>query len=143
MSPLYSDESITLKVRTINLLWKPLGQPVKFVLVDHPTRGKIILMCSDLALSEEQIIRLYGLRFKIEVTFKQASQVIGYYGYHFWMSTMKPTKRYEGTRYLHRESSEYRAAVTRKIHAYHVFLMMGVVAQGIMQFLSARYAEQV
>lgn len=142
-SPIYNEQSVTLKVRTINLLWKPLAGQVKFVLVEHPVRGNVVLMCSDLTLSATQIIRLYGLRFKIELSFKQASQVIGSYGYHFWMADMKPTKRFEGNRYMHRESEEYRYAVKRKVHAYHVFLMMGVIAQGLMQLLSVRYANEV
>jgi len=30
-------------------------------------------------------MRSYGLRFKIELTFKQAVRQIGAFGYHFWM----------------------------------------------------------
>ena len=38
----------------------------------------------------------YGYRFKIELGFRQAVHVIGSYGYHFWMSTMKPLRRGDG-----------------------------------------------
>lgn len=46
------------------------GGLVRFVLVEHPTRGRLILMCSDLMLDAHEIIRLYELRFKIELGIK-------------------------------------------------------------------------
>jgi len=116
---------------------------VRFVLTEHPTRGRWILLCTDLTLDASDIVHLYGLRFKIEVGFKQAEHVIGAYDYHFWMKAMKPLKRGNGNQYLHREDKAYRDAIRRKIHAYHVFMFMGVVAQGLMQYLSACYSELV
>jgi len=47
--------------------------------VVHPLRGALLLMCTDLTLSPLDIIRIYGLRFKIELSFKQALRVIGAY----------------------------------------------------------------
>ena len=72
------------------------------------------------------IIRLYGLRFKIEHTFKQAVRQIGSFTYHFWMSNMKPLRRNSGNQHLHRASLEHhRNDVKRKLHAYHVFIQAG------------------
>ncbi len=42
---------------------------VRFILVDHPTRGRIILLSTDLTMEAQEIILLYSLRFKIEVAF--------------------------------------------------------------------------
>ncbi|HTP30500.1 MAG TPA: hypothetical protein VMK12_33190 [Anaeromyxobacteraceae bacterium] len=39
------------------------------------------------------IIHLYGIRFKIELSFKHALRVIGVFAYHFWMKRMKPFNR--------------------------------------------------
>ena len=142
-SPVYGEKGVKIRVRTCDLLWRPVGQLVRFVWVEHPTRGRMILMCSDLALEPSQIIRLYGLRFKIELGFKQAAHVIGAYDYHFWMADMKPLKRRNGNQHLHRQSAKYRQAIKRKLHAYHVFLFMGVVTQGLMQYLSACHTDSV
>ena len=93
-------------------------------------------MCTDTSLSAVEIIRLYGLRFKIEHSFKQAVRQIGSFAYHFWMKDMKPLRHRNGNQYLHRESLDYRNAVKRKIHAYHAFIQAGVVAQGLLQYLA-------
>ncbi len=80
--------------------------------------------------------RIYGIRFKIEVSFKQAVHTIGTYAYHFWMAAMRPHSRRSGNQYMHRESRHYRDAVRRKLHAYHCHLQIGVIAQGLMQCLA-------
>jgi hypothetical protein len=47
-------------------------------------------------LSATEIIRRYGLRFKIEHSFKQAVRLIGSFAYRFWMQDMKPLRRRSG-----------------------------------------------
>src|ERR1700687_920602 len=68
-SPVYGERNVTLRYRVCDLLWRPAGRLVRFVAVMHPTRGSCILMCTDTSLSAAEIIRLYGLRFKIECSF--------------------------------------------------------------------------
>ena len=142
-SPVYGEQNVTLLYRTCDLLWRPAARIVRFVAVIHPARGCILLMCTDTTLSAIEIIRLYGLRFKIEHTFKQAVRVIGTLGYHFWMMTMKPLRRKNGNQYLHREPLEYRDAVKRKINAYHQFIQAGIVSQGLVQYLAAVFPKLV
>ena len=142
-SPVYGEKDVILRFRTADLLWRPVGILVRFVAVLHPQRGAILLMCTDLTLSPLDIIRIYGLRFKIEVSCKQALHLIGAYAYHFWMAAMTPLRRVSGNPYLHRKSHAYRNAVRRKIAAYHRHIQLRLIAQGLLQILSATQPKLV
>jgi DDE superfamily endonuclease len=142
-SPVYGERNVTLRYRVCDLLWRPAGRLVRFVVVVHPTRGTCILMGTDTSLSAIDIVRLYGLRFKIEHSFKQATRQIGSFASHFWMKDMIPLLYRNGNQYLHRKSTDYRSHVKRKIHAYHVFIQAGVIAQGLLQYLAAAFPKLV
>jgi hypothetical protein len=143
ISPIYGESGVTLRYRTLDLLWRPVGVLVRFVIVKHPTRGSIFLMATDLNLSPLDIIEIYGLRFKIEVSFKHAVRVIGTFAYHFWMAPMIPIGRKSGNQHLHMKTSAYRNAVRRKMAAYHRHIQLGLIAQGLLQILSATVPEMI
>src|SRR5712671_3930967 len=135
-SPVYGERQVVIQYKVRDLLWRPAGRLVRFVAVIHPTRGSCLLMATDLSLSAGDIIYLYGLRFKIEHSFKQAVRLIGAFAYHFWMMDMTPLRYRNGNQHLHRQPADYRNHVRRKMHAYHVFIQAGVVAQGLLQYLA-------
>ncbi|MBI5818483.1 MAG: transposase [Verrucomicrobia bacterium] len=135
-SPVYDDKNVVLEFRCIDLLWRPVGRLVRFVLVRHPHRGSMILMASDITMDPLDIIILYGYRFKIEVGFRQALHVVGAYAYHFWMAAMIPIRRVSGNQYMHHNSDRYRQMVRRKLAAYHNYVQLGCIAQGLLQYLA-------
>jgi len=142
-SPVYGETGVTLRWTARDLLWRPAGCLVRIVAVVHPSRGRILILSTDLALPPSEIIRLYALRFKIEVSFKQSLHTVGAWAYHFWMAGMRPIKRGHGDQFLHRSTEDYRRAVRRKLAAYHRHIQLGLVAQGILQCLAAAQPKLV
>jgi len=66
-NPVYGERQVVIQYKVRDLLWRPAGRLVRFVAVIHPTRGSCLLMCTDTSLAAIEIIRLYGLRFKIDI----------------------------------------------------------------------------
>jgi hypothetical protein len=142
-SPVYGETDISIWYHSLDLLWRPIGVLVRFVLVIHPQRGSKIFMSTDLTLLPLDIIKIYGFRFKIEVSFKQAIYTLGAYAYHFWMAAMTPRPNKSGNQYLHRKNKKYRDLVCRKIRAYHCHMHVGIIAQGMLQYLSLTCTKMV
>jgi hypothetical protein len=142
-SPVYGESQIQIRYFSIDLLWRPVGRPVRLVFVRHPTRGRVVLLSSDTALDPLQVIALYGYRFKIEVAFRQALHTLGSYAYHFWMLMMTPISRRSGNQYLHMKTERYRSMVRRKMLAYHRYVQLGCVAQGLLQHLALNFRTDV
>jgi hypothetical protein len=143
LSPVYDDRNVTIRYDFQDLVWRPLGCLVRFVWVIHPSRGRLILMSTDLGLSALEIIRLYGWRFKIEMGFKQSIHTVGAYAYHFWMRAMTPIRRGSGNQHLHRKSDDYRRQVRRKFAAYERHIQIGLIAQGLLQYLAIQFRGSV
>jgi hypothetical protein len=138
-SPVYGEQDVKLTYFSQDWLWRPLGRVVRYVLVNHPLRGRMILICTDLTMPPLEIIRLYGWRFKIEVGFRHAIHVLGAYGYHFWMRTMEPIRWGSRDQHMHRRSPAYRERVRRKMAAYERFIQIGLISQGILIYLGMRF----
>ena len=125
-----------LKFCFVDLIWRPLGVLCRFVAVTHPRLGNRLFFSTKLELLPEQIILAYSWRFKIEVCFRQAVHVLGTFAYHFWMKMMKRIKKRSGDQYLHRTSDRYRSRVRQKLMAYEIYVQLGIIAQGLLQYLS-------
>jgi hypothetical protein len=142
-SPVYGEKGVIIRYLSIHLMWRSVGRIVQFVLVSHPVRGNIVLMCTSLSIDPLTVIKLYGLRFKIEVSFKQAIHTLGTYFYHFWMQNMTPIRKGSGNQNLFYRDQKYIQDVHRKLGAYHCYVMLGCIAQGLLQHLALNHKDTV
>jgi hypothetical protein len=139
----YGQRIQTVAYYCVDLLWRPVKSVVRFVLVDYPGKGRLILMSTDLTLDPLIMIELYARRFRIEIMFKQLVHTIGAFSYHFWLKCMDRIKRKSGNQYLHRKPKEYRQQVFTKQETYERFVIIGIIAQGLMQYLAIYFSKQV
>ena len=129
-------ENRDFKYWSRDLVWPKYGGLVRYVGVLLPNRSKAVFVTTDLTLEPLKLIELYSLRMKIELSYKVAIQNIGTYAYHLWSKPMDKIKRHSGVQYVHRKTKEYRNAVTRKIEAIEIFVLIGSIAQGLLQYLA-------
>ena len=142
-APMPGNNKLTIQYCVISLFWKPAGQLVNFVFVIHPEKGNAIILSTDLTLQPLDAIFCYSIRFKIEVAFKQAVHQIGAFMYRFWLKIMKPRKRGSGNQELQFASKVVKQKVSKKINAYHIFIQLGFIAQGLMQYLSIHSTQLI
>ena len=80
-SPVYGERDVTIRYLCRDLIWRPVRTLMRFVLVEHPTCSRSIFLTADLDLPPIEVICLYGLRFKIELSVKHALRALGSYAY--------------------------------------------------------------
>jgi hypothetical protein len=133
----------TVSYLVLNLLWKPIKTPLRFVFA-ITSRGPIVLMCSDLGLDPLRAITLYCARVRIETLFAVLKSVLGAFAYRFWSKRLprhsrKPTKNST----LKAPPKEHLETVRRTWQACERFVMLGCVAVGLLQLVALKFPEQV
>lgn len=128
---------------TLNLLWKPLKREVRFIFA-RTSRGPIILMSSNLHLHAKTAIELYSSRVRIETLFWVLKHVLGAFRYRFWSKRLprhsrKPVKNTE----LKVPPAEALPAVAQCWEAYERFVLIAIMAAGMLQLLSLRFSTSV
>jgi hypothetical protein len=141
--PMPGSNNLMIEYCRMEFFWRPFGGMAQFVFTRHPTRGNAIAMSTDLTLAPTDMVFIYSLRFKIEVLFKQAVHQVGVFLYRFWLKMMKPIARGSGDQCWQFASKKFKESVAKKLHAYHLFILLGFIAQGLMQYLSIYYHELV
>ena len=142
-SPVYGESNVKIKYRVIDAVIRPGAFGVRIVLVVHPKRGKIILLSSNMEIPALKIIEIYGYRYKIEVSFKAAVHQVGVYAYHFWLKIMKKIKKGSKSQDIRGAAENYKEKVTRKIKAYLLYVQLGLIAQGLLKFLSVNFMTRI
>ncbi len=128
-------EKKTILFLCLDLIWMPIKEKVRFVLVIDSGKT-FILMSSDLNLSGLDIIKAYSYRFKIEVNFKVLKHLTGAFFYHFWTSVWPDIADRNETDLSFCTESRSKRLIAQTTNAIEGFVNFGCIATGILQILS-------
>jgi hypothetical protein len=137
--PLYGT-LMTVRYQCLDLIWKPVKKLVRFVVVETET-GKCGLMSTSLTLSPEDIIEIYGLRFKIETSFNEQKNDMGCFAYHFWTTSLAKRNRRKKTGPV--SDSKHLHKVENARRAIEAFVCMGNIATGIITVIAFTHNHEI
>lgn len=124
----------------LDLIWRPVKRLVRFVLVKTDS-GSCVLMSSDLTLGPEDIIAIYGMRFKIETSFDEQKNDMGSFGYHFWTTALPKRKKWGKVELPSDPVLQKRVAQAR--HASEAFVCLNTIATGILTVIAFSHSCEI
>ena len=127
---------------TLDLLWKPTKGMLCFILVES-SRGRMILISSDLKLDSVAAIELYCRRVTIETLFDTLKNTLGAMGYHFWSQYLDPASRRPKKNDTTRRRSEDMDKTRNTLVAIEKFVNVQLLALGTLQLIAKKYPAQV
>jgi hypothetical protein len=135
-----------VSVAAFDLIWKPSGSSgflLRFVLA-VTSHGPVALMCSDPNQDPRAALELYCTRIRVEVMFDILKNLICAFSYRFWSKLMlRHSRRPLKNRNLKEPSSEVLPTVRLCWDAYERFVMIGAIAQGLLQMVSLKFGNLV
>jgi len=132
----------TVSFLCIDLIWKPIGEKVRFILVCDGS-GQFILMSSDLTLSAYDIIRAYSYRFKIEVSFKVLKHLIGAFFYRFWTGVWPRVGKRTVSDLSAVCDKRSQRLIKQTTEAIEGFVNFACIATGILQIVALNFHQTI
>jgi DDE superfamily endonuclease len=132
----------TVRYLTLDLIWKPVKTKLRFILIET-SRGRIILMTSDLTLQPLTALNLYCRRVNIETLFDVIKNLLGGMRYHFWSKYLTPASRRPAKKGTPKPTSSRPSKTKNTIEAIEKFLHVQLVVVGALQLIAYRFAPQI
>lgn len=126
----------------VDLIWKPIKEKVRFVLVLDEGVG-FIIMGSNLTLPPEDMIMAYSCRFKIEVSFKVMKHLMGAFFYHFWTRAWPRIRESKEERGISSLKDQEKHLIALAANAIEAFVNFGCIATGILQILALNHEHRI
>ena len=135
------DRVETVRYRALNLLWKPVQDLVRFILIESP-RGRIVLITTDLQLDPLIALQLYCRRATIETLFSALKNTLGGFAYHFWSSCLAPASR-RPRKNTPVATSSNPASTRLTLAAIEKFVNLQLLVLGLLHVLAILYPQEV
>jgi len=132
-----------VSIMAINLLWKPTGNTIRFVLAIN-SRGPIVLMCSDLNQDPLLALKLYCARTRVEIMFDMLKNLMCGFSYHFWSKLMpRHSRKPKKNKNLKKPSADAIDTIRRSWDACERFVMLAAISLGLLQLIALKHTEAV
>jgi hypothetical protein len=132
-----------VSMTTLDLIWKPTGGLIRFVFA-HTRLGPLVLMCSDLQQDPIEALQLYCARVQVEVMFDVLKNLLVAFCYRFWSKHLpRHSRAPKSNDRLQGPADSNAASVTGRWLACESFVMLGAIAQGLLQLLAVKYPATV
>lgn len=132
----------TVRFLVLDLMWKPVKGKIRFILVET-SRGRMILMSSDLRLDPLVAVHLYCCRVTIETLFDTLKNLMGGMRYHFWSEYLPPASRRpvknQKTDRVSRRPDKTRITLA----AIEKFVALHLLVIGVLQMLAVLRPEEI
>ena len=135
-------QSENIRYLVLNLLWRPVKSKLRFILAET-SRGRIILMTSDLNLNPVTAIQLYCRRVTIETLFDTLKNTLGGMGYHFWSQYLSPASRRPRKKKEQKQSSSNLMQTQNTLAAIEKFVNVQLLVLGMLQLIAKQFPQQV
>jgi hypothetical protein len=132
------------KVRylVLNLLWKPVQGEIRFILVES-SRGRIVLMASDLEMDPLLALELYSRRVAIEVLFDALKNTQGAMAYHFWSQSLSPASRRPRKNDDQPRDTTNLENTRKTLGAIEKFVNLHLLVIGVLQLMAIKIPDEV
>jgi hypothetical protein len=132
----------TVRYLVLDLIWKPAKGLVRFILIET-SRGRIILMSSDLTLEPLMALSLYTARVQIESLFNSVKNLLGGLAYHFWSKYLAPTSRRPRRGSQPTPVSSHPDRTANTLAAIEKFMALHLIVLGTLQLMAALFGDAV
>ncbi len=136
-------DQIAVRYWCQDLMWMPLRKYVRFVGCEHPEKGRLIALATDVTMMPLDVIQGYTFRFRIELAFKVGVHTLRTFGYRYWSKTIDKLPRFPEAEKLYERSPDYVDHYLKKIATYELHMLVGFIAQGLLVYLSVHCADTV
>ena len=126
----------------LDLLWKPTRGTIRFILLET-SRGRIILMSSDLHIESVVAIHLYCRRITIETFFDTLKNIMGGLRYRFWSSYLSPASRRPARNKGKTQLSSQPEKTRNTFAAIEKFVNLQLLVIGLLQLLAILFPAEI